>query len=124
MPNTEPLTQENAAATPVDANSITESMRLPRKAKAKSENAVLPAKPPASAMKRPADTKAEIVLKKLRSAKGTSIEQLMHATGWQAHSIRGFLSGTVKKKMRLAVTSDTGKDGVRRYRVEDVAKAG
>lgn len=96
---------------------------MARTAKAKPENAVVAPKN-ASASKRAADTKREIVLKKLRGAKGVSINQLMQATGWQAHSVRGFLSGTVKKKLGLAVTSESGKDGVRRYRIEDAAKAG
>jgi len=41
----------------------------------------------------------------------------MAATGWQAHSVRGFLSGTVKKKLELAGTT-TREDGVRRYRLK------
>jgi len=70
-------------------------------------------------------TKSDAVLKLLRSSKGTTIAAMMEATGWQAHSVRGFLSGTVKKKMELAIASETGKDGVRRYRIaQDAAKAG
>jgi hypothetical protein len=70
-------------------------------------------------------TKSDAVLKLLRSTKGTTIAAMVDATGWQAHSVRGFLSGTVKKKMGLAILSDAGKDGVRRYRIaQDIAKAG
>jgi hypothetical protein len=64
-------------------------------------------------------TKTELVLKKLRSAKGATIDALVEATGWQTHSVRGFLSGTVKKKLGLTLVSDTGKDGLRRYRIAD-----
>jgi hypothetical protein len=84
----------------------------------------------AAAEKQPAksgktgDTKSEIVLKKLRSAKGVTIDALMEATGWQAHSVRGFLSAVVKKKLKLALVSETGKDGTRRYRLDDAARAG
>ncbi|MES0138835.1 DUF2924 domain-containing protein [Mesorhizobium sp. M0016] len=42
-------------------------------------------------------TKTDIVLKKLKSAKGVTIQVLRDATGWQAHSVRGFLSGTIKR---------------------------
>jgi hypothetical protein len=42
---------------------------------------------------------------------------MMAATGWHAHSVRGFLSGALGRKHGLPVTSAT-KDGVRRYRIE------
>jgi hypothetical protein len=41
----------------------------------------------------------------------------MKATGWQPHSVRGFLSGTVGKKMGLTVISTKGEDGERSYAV-------
>jgi hypothetical protein len=42
----------------------------------------------------------------------------MKATGWQPHSVRGFLSGAVGKKMGLAVTSAKEEDGGRTYSVK------
>ena len=62
-------------------------------------------------------SKSDVVLKKLRLAKGATTAMLIEATGWQAHSVRGFISGTVKKKLGLNVLSEVGKDGLRRYRV-------
>lgn len=70
-----------------------------------------------------ADTKTDTVLKKLRLAKGTTLQALIEATGWQPHSVRGFLSGTVKKKLALPLVSEVGKDGVRRYRLDNKATA-
>ena len=81
-----------------------------------------PAKLP-SASKLPTSTKAEQVLKKLGLAKGATIEMLIEITGWQAHSVRGFLSGTVKKKLGHSLTSEVGKDGLRRYRIDGSAAA-
>jgi hypothetical protein len=40
----------------------------------------------------------------------------MKTTGWQAHSVRGFLSGTLGKKMGIRVESSKGPDGERPYR--------
>jgi hypothetical protein len=76
-------------------------------------------KSPASATA--GSSKTEIVLRKLRAAKGATVPMLMEATGWQAHSVRGFLSGTVRRKLGLTLVSEIGKDGARRYRVTDRA---
>ena len=63
-----------------------------------------------------------MILKKLATAKGSTLEQLIEVTAWQAHSVRGFLSGTVKKKLGLTLSSEVGKDGVRRYRTDGPAQ--
>ena len=58
------------------------------------------------------------VLELLKRPHGATLKELMKATGWQPHSVRGFLSGTVGKKMGLAVTSTKGEDGERSYSVK------
>jgi Protein of unknown function (DUF3489) len=63
-------------------------------------------------------SKAAKVLGLLKRPDGVTLKELMKATGWQAHSVRGFLSGTVGKKMALAVTSAKGEDGERTYSVQ------
>jgi hypothetical protein len=62
-------------------------------------------------------SKKERVLAMLKSDKGVTLAQLMGATGWQSHSVRGFLSGTIGKKMGLTVESTKREDGERVYRV-------
>lgn len=57
------------------------------------------------------------VLAMLQREGGASVPEMIEASGWQAHSVRGFLSGTVKKKLGLEVTSERDESGERRYRV-------
>ncbi|MGD0301268.1 MAG: DUF3489 domain-containing protein [Bryobacteraceae bacterium] len=62
-------------------------------------------------------TKTAKILRLLKRPGGASLAELTKATGWQAHSVRGFLSGAVKAKMRLKVISAKREDGERAYRV-------
>jgi Protein of unknown function (DUF3489) len=63
-------------------------------------------------------SKTAKILDLLKRPGGASSKELMKATGWLPHSVRGFLSGTVGKKMGLTVTSTKGEDGERTYSVE------
>lgn len=63
-------------------------------------------------------SKTAKVLDLLKRSDGASLKELMKATGWQAHSVRGFLSGTIRKKMGLTVVSTKGEDGERSYSVK------
>jgi hypothetical protein len=55
------------------------------------------------------------VLELLKRPSGVTLKGIMAATGWQAHSVRGFISGTLGKKLGLAVESTKGEDGERTY---------
>lgn len=71
--------------------------------------------PPTSApAKKP--TKIDALLVLLRQPEGARIEELIAATGWQAHSVRGAMSGAIKKGLGLAVSSEKI-DGARVYRI-------
>jgi Protein of unknown function (DUF3489) len=63
-------------------------------------------------------SKTAKVLDLLNRAGGVTGKELMKATGWQPHSVRGFLSGTVGKKMGLTVVSTKGEDGERSYSIK------
>ncbi len=62
-------------------------------------------------------TKQTILIEMLSGAKGATIEEMVAKTGWQAHSVRGVMSGTLKKKLGLAVTSAVVEARGRVYRI-------
>jgi len=81
----------------------------------KSQKAAKQAKPTAGARE---GSKAAKVLDLLKRSGGVTLKELSKATGWQPHSVRGYLSGTVGKKMKLTVASAKDADGERRYSVK------
>jgi len=90
-------------------------------AKAKSARKASPAKKASKGRKKPdarAGSKTAKILDLLKRSSGATMKELIKATDWQPHSVRGFLSGTVGKKMGLTVTSTKGEDGERSYSVK------
>ncbi len=79
------------------------------------DHAALKAKPAEHTPK--SQSKSDLILGLLRRPDGASLEDLCSSTGWQPHSVRGFLSGTVRKKLRLNVESIKSEAGERRYRL-------
>jgi hypothetical protein len=67
-----------------------------------------------------AGTKQETLIAMLRAEGGATIDEMAAATGWAAHSVRGVLSGALKKKLGLAVTSEKVAGRARRYRLPAV----
>ena len=82
----------------------------------KSQRPAPKTKEPAKASKLASATKTATIQRLLAGPTGASIDELAVATGWQVHSIRGFMSGTLKKKLGLEVTS-TVRGGCRRYHI-------
>jgi hypothetical protein len=64
-------------------------------------------------------TKKQTVLALLTRRQGASIADIQRKTNWQPHSVRSFLSATVRKKLGLNVTNSLNKNNVRRYRIEE-----
>ncbi len=64
-----------------------------------------------------AGTKLAAMISLLSRKKGATIAELMEATSWQQHSVRGAISGTLKKKLGLTVTSDNIERRGRVYRI-------
>src|SRR5712692_10513402 len=65
-----------------------------------------------------AGTKNAQVVAMLQDRAGTTIAAIMAATGWQQHSVRGFLAGVVRKKLGLNLVSEQTDKG-RVYRIKD-----
>ena len=53
----------------------------------------------------------------LRRPEGATLDQISTSIGWQAHSVRGAMSGALRKKQGLTITSDRAEDGQRIYRI-------
>jgi Protein of unknown function (DUF3489) len=63
-------------------------------------------------------TKINILLDLLRCPEGACIDEMVEATGWQTHSVRGAMAGAIKKKLGLAISSEKTEAG-RVYRIVD-----
>lgn len=87
------------------------------------KRAITPAKRPpprkesqGTSRRRGQNSKQSRVIKLLQSPRGATIAAMMKATGWQQHSVRGFLAGVVRKRLNLELTSEVVNDD-RVYRI-------
>ncbi|MEQ1717290.1 MAG: DUF3489 domain-containing protein [Hyphomicrobium sp.] len=75
------------------------------------------AKPATSAPSARPGTKSATLLGLLKSKRGATLAEMMDATGWQAHSVRGFLAGSLRKRHGLMAKSECRDGENRRYRI-------
>ena len=68
-----------------------------------------------------APPKLDLLIARLQRPDGATIDELMKATAWQAHSVRGAMAGTLKKKGYSVTSAKT--DGVRRYKLAEATDA-
>ena len=62
-------------------------------------------------------TKKQQLIELLQHQSGISLSELIKKSGWQAHSIRGFISGTLRKQLKLNVVSEITPNGTRKYKI-------
>ena len=86
----------------------------------------MPAKPArlpiSDAKKIDAGSKQTRLIALLQSPAGSTIAAMMKETEWQQHSVRGFLAGVVRRKLKLKLASEKV-DGTRIYRIDDAGGA-
>ena len=104
-----------AAKTPAKTKSSERPGRA-RRSSAKKAAALSAKATKASPGRRNPDSKQDQIVALLRQPGGATLDVLVKATGWQKHSVRGFLAGTVRKKLKLPLLSEKI-DGIRTYRV-------
>ena len=63
-------------------------------------------------------TKLAAIIDAMRNPGGATIAQMMASTGWQAHTVRGAISGMVRKRLGYEVVTEKGADGQRAYRID------
>ena len=104
-----------AAKTPAKTKS---SERTGRVKRSSAKKAAAPSAKAAKASpgRRTPDSKQDQIVALLRQPGGTTLDVLVKSTGWQKHSVRGFLAGTVRKKLKLPLLSEKI-DGIRTYRI-------
>ena len=102
-----------------DVSTAAKSSERPSRAKrsgAKKTAAVSPRAAKASSDRTKPESKQDRIVALLQRPEGAALDALVKETEWQKHSVRGFLAGTVRKKLKLPLLSEKI-DGVRNYRI-------
>jgi hypothetical protein len=121
---TAPATATGDQPKPTKKASVAKRARHVAPAKSKSAKKASPAKKAPKGAKKAGSAKAgkaregsktAEILDLLKRSGGATLAEIMKTAGWQAHSVRGFISGTLRKKMGLGVSSTKGEDDERSY---------
>lgn len=113
-------TIETRRRTPAKGTNSAKSAKAEKpKAPARSSAQAAPSKADASGgLRTPRVSKHDCILALLSRRDGATISEMMEASGWQQHSVRGFLAGTVKKKLGFLLTSSKSDGELRRYSID------
>lgn len=121
-PMTLVITKAGLQALDGGAGSGTPKTASPSKAPAKKPSAAKKAaatkpKPGAAASAARPGSKQALLIDLMKRKSGASLDEIVEATGWQPHSVRGAISGTLKKKLGLTVASEKVEGRGRVYRI-------
>ena len=123
VPDTFRITREGLLAINVDPDEGAQAADVGRSAeptppaRRKVKKAVTASAGPKAPRKGREGTKQAVLIDMLRRDEGATIAQIVEATGWQPHTVRGAISGALKKKLGLTVTSEKTEGGERIYRI-------
>ena len=92
--------------------------RKTTKFKVGKQSAVIQRRPSSDEQLGRSGSKQAQIIAMLRTPGGATIDAMIHATGWQQHSVRGFLAGVIRKKLGLNLVSAVA-EGRRIYRIVD-----
>jgi hypothetical protein len=119
VPMTRPKSKRRATSSPKNKKTVRKSAAPSTERKAAHHNSpIRQERQSKSSRAQRSDSKQAQVISMLRAPSGTTITAMMTATGWQQHSVRGFLAGVIRKKFGLNLISEAG-DGGRVYRIKD-----
>lgn len=91
------------------------AVKAPARSRSRSRQ---PAPPTAVASAAGSASKQAQLIALLRSASGATLPQMSQLTGWQPHTVRGTISGVLRKRLGLTVACSISDAGVRTYRIE------
>ena len=115
-----PRTKKPAVA-PVRVTAVKSGIKRPLKAKPKAPTAAIAPPEPVEPV---GGSKQARLIAMLRVEPGATIDQMMALTGWQAHTVRGAISGVLRKRLGLNVACNAGVDGgTRTYRIVETRAA-
>jgi hypothetical protein len=106
MPKSRKKAKTAAKQAPASSTTTSASTKASTASRAEDQPSKQPTKP----------SKQSRVIEMLKSRRGATIDTMMKATGWQQHSVRGFLAGVVRKRLKLKLESCLV-DGQRMYRI-------
>ena len=110
--------EDGAVAAPEPEEATTDADGATQAATADGESTGKPKRAP---RRKREGTKLALLIEMLRRPEGATVAQIADKTKWQNHSIRGVISGALKKKLGLTVTSEKVEGSERTYRIIDAA---
>jgi hypothetical protein len=117
MAKTQPRkTPSRSVITPRRAKPARRASTKTAKAAAVKKSSSAPARSVDQPLKHRAGSKQARVIEMLMKPEGATIDDIMQATDWQQHSVRGFFAGIIRKKLKLTLTSEATEAG-RTYKV-------